>query len=395
MIPCAISCPECHVRIFGTWNRIGDQRLEISQAEEHPESQEFPRYYADFSILYPHRKVTAFTSVEDLVKGGFSPFQGLARLMSGESDFDKLSKRVYSFIRYRDNRWLQVQALEDLYFAGKFDHMNRLSHEMGFPYEIVNEVDGLIVLHQATVCGFINILPVEVKELNEYTTLILSLDPQAVSRMVEDLGGRDFMDSTLRRVMRLYSKWVDCFEKFCPTVVVSIIDAQEKFDKEAYGISTASFDDIKSFYADSYELIQDMVPVAVGLNNVLSRGDCNKFHDSDVTDFKKQVSEAAFMMNCMNSDEPFSMNLDLHKHIRNSIAHYNYRFDESTQEIHFIDSHRGRCNAETAYLFDLALLCYENMGILLRLNEMLYSMQIADYRDSGLKFTSCKDFMDE
>ncbi len=65
-------------------------------------------------------------------------------------------------------------------------------------------------------------------------------------------------------------------------------DLREKFDKEIYGIATISFDDMINFYKDSYELILDMITIAIGLNNIYLRGTYDSFSDgANVSNFEE------------------------------------------------------------------------------------------------------------
>jgi len=73
--------------------------------------------------------------------------------------------------------------------------------------------------------------------------------------------------------------------------------------------------------------------------------------------------------------KPFSKAIPLNRNVRNAIAHFNYEFDAGTQKITFIDKHKNKNNTVELYLIDLAFLCYENMSILMYLDELLYSLR--------------------
>lgn len=69
--------------------------------------------------------------------------------------------------------------------------------------------------------------------------------------------------------------------------MLSLGGVADKLNRDSFGIATTSFEDMKAFYADSYELILDFVDVAIGLNNIAVRGDYNLFPTDSVKGRKK------------------------------------------------------------------------------------------------------------
>ena len=148
------------------------------------------------------------------------------------------------------------------------------------------------------------------------------------------------------------------------------------------------------FYADSYELILDYVGVAIGLNNIVVRGDHDIFPENTVYVNKQTRSVESFenyqeivkssRLNLLVDDEPFSKVIPLNRNVRNAIAHFNYEFDAGTQKILFSDKHKNKENTVELYLIELALLCYENISVLVYLDELLYSLRKIHYTKLGM-----------
>ena len=76
--------------------------------------------------------------------------------------------------------------------------------------------------------------------------------------------------------------------------------------------------------------------------------------------------------------------IPLNRHVRNAIAHFDYEFDAGTQKIMFHDKHKNKDNSVELYLVDLAILCYENMTILVYLDELLYNLRKIYYIKAGM-----------
>lgn len=210
--------------------------------------------------------------------------------------------------------------------------------------------------------------------------------------LVETLGGKEYFESIAKRLVKIYSRWLADFEKYIPVVMLSLGDAKEKFNRERYGIATTSFEEMKAFYADSYELILEMVDVPVFLNNMVIRGDYGAFSATanvkSIAQYHNQTKSER--IKSLIDDEPFSKAIPLNRNVRNAIAHYNYEFDAGTQKISFINRYKNKENSVEMHLIDLALLCYDNMTILLYLDELMYSLRKWDYRKTGMRPHICK-----
>ena len=120
-------------------------------------------------------------------------------------------------------------------------------------------------------------------------------------------------------------------------VLLSIGNKVDSVDKEKYGITTINFEEMKTFFEDSYELILEMIVIPVGLNNILERGNYNSFSPkSKIKNFNNFFEQTKyFRIDALINGEKFSKPLNLDNKIRNSIAHYDYKFNKGNQIITF------------------------------------------------------------
>jgi len=385
-IPFDFCCPKCGVHIHGTRYLTDKRLLDLNNAEIVECSLDEMEYYADFSVELPHKKLGRFVSIDQIVADGFSPFMSTTRLFKGDT-YQDLIRHMGNFLSFRKNRWAKMLPLYDLYFNGKIE----LSHEhflkLGTYYTVENELDACMALHQNTVLGFNHILPDDTLKLfQKYgNDIMLKLDIVKVYPFIQALGGKAYFQSVLKRLVKIYSRWIDDFEKHIPMVMVSLGDIKDKFNFETHGIATTSFEDMKSFYSDSYELMLEMIDIAVGLNNIAVRGDFNVFHtDTQATDFVAYRGKVkSERLKALIVNEPFSREISLNRHVRNAIAHYDYEFEPSSQKIAFNDKHKNKENTVEMYLSDLSLLCYDNIVILFYLSELMYTLRKVDYTVDG------------
>lgn len=393
-IPFDICCPECGVHIHGCREIVHGHSTTVNNASIIECKLEDATYYADFSVELPHVKITKYVSIEKMTEYGFSPFLMTSRLY-GHDKYVKLINSMREFLYFRDAVWPKLTPLYDLFFNKKIELTTEHFLKISPRFVIKNELDALMALHQTTILGMNSII--EDNALKEYMEVAAKITAPAVLPKVDnlfiELGGKSYSYSLSKRLVNIYTRWMDNFEKYIPATMLSLGNATDRMDKKSFGIATTSFEDMKSFYADSYELILDFIDIAIGLNNIVVRGDYNAFPSNNIRIKKKNQVETfqeyrelvkSTRLSLLIDTEPFSKVIPLNRNVRNAIAHFNYDFDAGTQKITFSDKHKNKENIVEIYLIDLALLCYENMMILVYLDELLYSLRKIDYIKAGL-----------
>ena len=394
-IPFDICCPECGVHICGVQKIVDDHTLIINNASITAEDFDGLDYYADFSVELPHAKTNRFESIESLMKTNFSPFLLTVSLYEGDK-YLELIKHMREFLSFRSSCWSKLTPLYDLFYNGKIaltqEHFLKISSR----FLVKNDLDALMALHQTTVLGMNTILPdgtlekfIDMSKQIVATNVLLKMED-----FISSLGGNEYFNSVSKRLVKIYDRWIINFEKYIPATMLSLGNVATKFDKDTFGIATTSFEDMIKFYADSYELILDYIDVAIGLNNIVVRGDHNAFPANAIRVNKKtscvgnfeeyrEITKAS-RLNLLVDNEPFSKAIPLNRNVRNAIAHFNYEFDSGTQKITFIDKYKSNDNAVELYLIELALLCYENISVLVYLDELLYSIRKIHYTKQGM-----------
>lgn len=387
-IPFDFHCPNCGVSITGL-QKINDRFiLEVNNAKEVDARLEEIDYYGDFSVELPHKKISKFESIEEMLKSGFSPFINTVMLFDSEDKYLNLIKCMNKFFVFKNERWKKISPLYDLYFNGKIQLTKNPILELSNNYTIENDLDVIMALHQLTLIGFNALLPND--SLEKYISLAKKIVDKEniieVGKYVSYIERKINLKKLLKKVIKVYTRWIDDFEKYVPSIILSLGKKMDVLDKTKYGIATTSFENMKAFYADSYELILEMITIAVGLNNVVVRKDFNSFFNKkDTFDFESYFNQTKYeRLNLLIETEPFSTYINIDRHVRNAISHYDYEFNTTTQKIIFFDKFKNKENNVEMYLFDLATLCYENVLIIVYLNELLYSLQKISYIEQGM-----------
>lgn len=392
-IPFSFCCPKCGVNINGIRKIIDKNILELENANEINDMERIQdldniEYFADFSIELPHRKIRKFESFAQMYSSGFSPFMDFLQLFESGDEYLDLMNKIYDFIIFKKGNWKNIHPLYNLYFTNNISLIHSPVNSISKNYVIKNKLDAAMALHQIGVIGFNKILHLDT--LNEFMEIANKIfEKEKISNVLEFMEfyeKNENIEFNLKRVVKIYDRWISDFEKFIPVVVMSLGNISSKFNKDEYGIATISFENMINFYKDSYELILDLITIAVGLNNIFERESYDNFSDdSQVKNFEKyyELVKSA-RINNLNKNDMFSKCININKNVRNAIAHYTYDFEASSQKIIFYDKYKGKENNVEMYLCDLANLCYENIQIIIYLNELFYNLRKLRFICNGM-----------
>ncbi len=383
-IPFDFCCPECGVSINGKYS-INSGDLIINNAENIGECLDKAMYYGNFCAEFLNKKICKFNSIDDIILDGFGPFMSTFLMLGSNEEYFKIIYRIKDFLKFKYEKWKKIDALYDLYYNSKYELIQKKILEFSENYIIKNELDATISLHQITVIGISKIMPYNT--LTQFTDLskkiMLSEKKEIINDFISYLKDKIDLKNLSKKVKKTLSKWIDNFEKFIPIIILNYNEKELKIDREKYGISTISFEDIKSFYADTYELILEMITIPIGLNNAFMRSDFNKFNSNNSFEklFKLQKSER---IKYLIENEPFSKAININRNVRNAISHYDYDINKTTQKIIFCDKFKDKEKSVEMYLYDLATLCYDNIKIIIYLNELLYTLMKINYVNGGM-----------
>ncbi|WP_237558377.1 YecA family protein [Enterococcus hirae] len=179
-----------------------------------------------------------------------------------------------------------------------------------------------------------------------------------------------------KKAFNLIESFAKIYEQLIPVIILKQANTLGRVDKEEYGIMTADFEELTSFYAKSYEWILENLDFVIGLNNIAVRGNYNAFRKENKTyeDYLKLFK--GNKLGWMNKEEPFSIpiqSLDSKK--RNAIQHFDSEINYVTQEIVFKD----RDNIQSMYLIEFASLCIDNFELIFYILELVYNLRKIHY----------------
>lgn len=304
--------------------------------------------------------------------GVYIPSPFIRSLSIGNHD---QNKRFYNFLSSWNKEWNDIKINLDLCHNEKYDIL--LSRFKKSYRHFPNDINAIVTTHQQLISFCYTILPKDT--LPEYTKMNYSIVQLHIQqnqnfKNFTSIFDLEYVKNAERKLLHLIKLFLDMYPKFLP-----IFNSLKLDNVDDYGISTLSFEDIKSFYQDSYEMILETLPEIVGLNNISCRNDLNNF-TAGSNDFNTKInsysSKYKLYQELLDRNDIFSWLITdrIQNHVRNSIGHFNYEEDPVEQTITFTDKHMGRVNQFSKSLIEVARDCVYLFYTLINLLEVNYSL---------------------
>lgn len=381
-VPCSIKfhCPECKTEISGSLQTIwhnGKEGIEIipwhydlnlKNASEI--NTDLCKYVMELSPDLSTNKISLDSN--DPNKYILSPFMRQAFLPDGQQN---QNTRFYNFLQRWKKEWDNIKIKIDLCYNEKYDLL--LSRFGGKYQDYPDDINCIMSVHQELIFFCAKILPKDI--LKDYTKIskrlvkILQNTPKEFADFCQ-IYDLNYTKQLERKTLQLLKTFLDMYPKFLP-----VFNTLKIKEYRELGISTLTFEDIKSFYQDSYELILYSLPRVVALNNIYCRKSLDSFVDK--TDgFKKRIESYSSKVNIykelISQQDEFSWLIDtaIENHIRNSIGHFNYEENTEKQTVLFIDDHKGKTKKETKTLMEISRECVNMFYTLVNLLELNYNI---------------------
>ena len=263
-------------------------------------------------------------------------------------------------------KWARERISFDLFFDGKYNLIiqNYAATALNNGYSLKDEYDVARYIHYSWFNYANGIFQPNVlnRYLREINYVFFHLDKEEVGKFC----GYYFCEKSVFSIEKKLFKTFDDFLKISLNLL-PVISTQyynnPYVEDEKKGLSTCTFEDVKTFYLDSYELLADLSIVIKALDNIKYRGNYDAF--PGVLNFEKltKLSNAS-KVNVLDKTEFFANIFNLNdsaNKLRNAIGHNDYEYNGFTQIIkYYPDKTRSNIIYE-ASLFSVAKACVEQM----------------------------------
>lgn len=372
--PVRFNCINCRALIKGTYNIslpgqkgliLYNAKVEECDVDANSERILNADYVVEISGELPCAKVKAFDC--KIIKT--TPFINATDKIDMMDRINRLSYFVKNMEEWKEWRSIAFQLLNE----GSTDYVpEALKHMMGeYSYKCDNYLKALHCLQEVVQEETKHLFYPE-SEDDIIAGLIADLaviDRDKLHQFVNDKGGTDTLVSDYRKVIEIFSTFMNIY----PNILPAETYMRYKTPEPLLGIATCSFEDLKSFYQDAYESLLSLLYIPVCMDNILMRSDYTSF-DSAITgfvndpgfrgargsDYAKYVGmDNGKKADLINNAEPIqkTLRIPVNKDLRNGIGHNNYKYDGLTQTITTFDyRRRNRIKMQTS-LMEVALDC--------------------------------------
>jgi hypothetical protein len=380
--PMTIPCGACRIVISGIARF--DQVHATTSYEFHngkeTDATDQPDYYLEVSGELLTERLKRY-------EGGpyvWSPppfFQALSFM--GQDRYLEFKKRTLQFLYMCKNDWPTVRRVNELWVSSQADFLvaevRKFLPADKFPMN--NEAEMVRGVHQLNLLFFSPII--DQKEFDSRSLFIFDELPNiAASRahvfidLLLFFAGTQVAAEYEQKILGRLQAFVDIFRLLIPVFAQHFYEDPKMAEGKA--LTTAGFEDLKHYYADTYEVLSEILPLIIAFNNLKLRGDFKKMKVKrrDVTSIEDLLQKSkGDRGQFLEGDEAFDRLLhpDLDNKLRNAIAHHSYTYDVVSQEVTYFPSGvSGKGDAIVISLQGFAMRCWRAHQRVLDVMELVY-----------------------
>ena len=385
--PVHIHCGNCNTLLTGDFVSDNDKRkayyISGNCKEVLPQNYD---YYGEASGEILCRKVEFLPGKkEDLYNPpSLSPVFGFFESMDQD---DKNNFINYAcFAHDLAKRWDSIQIKYNLFLNGKTELIKEkygpeakaLGYDLSSDFEVMRYIYYSFFFD----CGGIFKKKTIKKTLIDVNAHFRHLNTQALKEYIDFLDTNNRIMTVQVKLFEIMFSYIKIVKNLIPAVCANLYDDPTTIDKETLGLTTCSFEDIKTFYQESYENLAECCDLVIGLDNIENRGcfnlftnnlDMDKFMGQSKGNRIKHLGHSEFFAKIFN----VSSNSN---ELRNAIGHNDFKYNGIQQIIEYVVKNSGE--HKTSYLLDVAVESIKLMQSTYRLMFFLYEIQRYKQRES-------------
>lgn len=388
VVPISYQCPECGITISGeisTDQKNISTKLSLFNCINMLSAREIG-YCLQISSEFFTPKISLYGP---LTISPFIEYSMMVREPNRKEKLDRFRILVPTFSKKLINQWHIAKRIFELYRSsnGKllFNELKKLklvdskTKYIQFKEKQQNEAITKSILKVAE--------PIEttIPLKKEMYSLLENLRKQKRNEFRDVVNHfNDSYNENITALIDLIGQFVDYHKYIMPIILADLFDLEKVEDiKESKGLTSVNFERLKDNYVSSYEVLGNIYPVILALQNLNFRGNMNSFNPdlrkdfpniNSIEDYKKMRNKGN-KLKFFNNEEKISLTIRkcLDNDIRNSLGHYTYKTENNQQLIHFLDLKRQP--VKSLYLIEFAEMLYNTFKLALVFLEILSYMK--------------------
>lgn len=358
----SFACPECTVTISGylIWNESLEEGFikefvcnnAIIPVETSPETSDVSHVLQIATEFYTD-KIKAWKAKD--------PTSFLSPYMLDDSPFEIKQRKVNIIQHTTDNfknDFKIAMRLWELYENENYKYLNRqlVKNEfvepvtMGEVLKVHYPSKMMDVLYKPFAAILVESdYRSQTRDLRKILQQIKNNNLEEVIELKKDL--ENILDYANLDLIHLLKNFSNYYELIWPIILSNIIKSDDiDKEKEKKGILTTSFENLKHYYVEAFEVLCSLLPIYLGLQNIYIRGNRNSFEQNikrkfskidTIIDYNVTVQKNGNKLKYFEEENTFKDIVDWEKFlssdIRNSIGHHSYDYESDKQLIAFKD----------------------------------------------------------
>ena len=401
--PINFRCGNCEIEIEGKYIK---QNIEFYNGKRTTDDDaEFVISCSGELLTNKLKKITSFM---DCIEP--SPFINATMLMTNEK-YLGFKQNVINILKFKNKDAYWVKNINHLYHNNKTELLKKeiIKQFSNRKIPLENRLDIMRVVHNVNTIQYIVLLN---KEFEKNSTYIFEQFNKLIKEKRTEvdaysmfLNRMNILKEWEQKIFKINDKMMHTIESFIPIIGIDYYPQAIEEIKDKYAINTFKFEDVKQLYVDLYELITEMSPLLIGLDNLCMRSGFNEIRiPNNLNNNRIQTLEAIFdnttkacRLNYIGENEPFEKVVygKLNQTIRNSIGHFDYDIcysDVFEQTILF----KHQKNPQKNVVKSLIEVCYEiwNMYKCVTVfDEILYNMNRIHLNLQGIRASKCESIV--
>lgn len=390
--PIRFNCGECGILITGTMYQ--DQLNVRAYTEFENVEKVGDKNDADYYIEVSGELLTKKLQPYDFKETLFPPFFTSGMWMMNER-MGEFKEKTLSFLFILKNDWPKYRRINELWLNGSLKYLKKdlKKHIPNTQFPLTNELHYLTAIRQINIRLLSTVLSENFfdRQIKFISDEILDLVKNKNNEYLDLI--KHFSSSLHRREEKVFEsikQFIDKFRFMIPVFGMDFYESKTSNELDEKGITTVSFEELKQFYLDVYEVITEMMDLIVAYNNLKYRGNFQimKERRKDVVkleDFKKKSKgeKLGFLDGTEDYDKLVYPNLN--NKLRNAIGHNSYKVNAKKQEIIYYP--RGVEDSKSALRVSLKSFtrsCWDIFQSLINLSELIYQSRKVYYLSQGL-----------
>lgn len=291
---------------------------------------------------------------------------------------------IIPFLRSIGKRWPKIRRINELFLNQKWSLLKSqlMDTTPNKTISVINEIDYLMAVHQLTIMSLTE--PLKPTPFFENAELIRNKTYETVglsnifelNEFVEKIN----IDRLQEKMFILQNTFIEKFRYLIPGYSLFYLSS-ENFEDTQLGVTTATLDDLKSFYIDNFETIMGCIDLVIGINNIIHRNSYQtmkeKRRDIGTIDQFIKLSNGK-KLEFIDGEEVLDT-LILNKidnKLRNALGHSSTRYDGIRQLItYYPNGVEIEENSESLYLIDFIKKCIDQFVVMMSMGEVVYAVK--------------------